>query len=188
LRASVTDQQLITYLMDAHAIEEQSIGLLRRTRRASERDDLREIYGAHLARAEEHRLLLEDRLQAHGAKSSALKDAAMRLGALNWSLIFQAQSVTPGKASALVFALTHLKIASYELLRHVAERAADEATVAMTERVLAEERTGAARLSGSFDKAVEASLDVWEAPRNALGQLRRTLAIGEGKHAPLRSV
>jgi ferritin-like metal-binding protein YciE len=188
LLASVIDQQLITYLMDAHAIEEQTLGLLRRARRTTERDELREIYDENLARAEDHRQLLEDRLRAHGAKSSALKDAAIRLGALNWSLIFQAQPVTPGKATALVFALAHLKIAGYELLKRVAARAADEATVAMAEQVLADERAGVARLSGSFDQAVEASLEVSKAPRYAVGQLRRTLAIGEGKPAPLRPV
>lgn len=188
LRAGVIDQQLIAYLMDAHAIEEQSLGLLRRARRASGRDDLRQIYAEYLARAEEHRQMLEERLQAHGAKSSALEDAAMRLGALNWSLIFQAQPVSPGKATALVFAMTHLKIAGYELLKRVAARAADEATVAMTERVLMDERAGAARLSESFDTAIEASLDVWNAPRNAVGQLRRKLAIGDGEPTALRSV
>src|SRR5438270_7863404 len=188
LGVSVTEQQLIAYLMDAHAIEEQSRGLVRRARRAGERDELREIYADHLARTEEHRQLLQARLQAHGAKSSALKDAAMRLGALNWSLIFQAQPVTPGKATALVFALTHLKIASYELLKRVAARAADEATVAVTVRVLADEQAGAARLSGSFDEAVEASLEDGDSPRNPVGALRRTLAIGEGKHVRLGPV
>jgi ferritin-like metal-binding protein YciE len=188
LRASVIDQQLIAYLMDAHAIEEQTLGLLRRARRASERADLTEIYDEHLARAEEHRQLLEDRLHAHGEESSALKDAAMRLGALNWSLIFQAQPVTPGKATALVFALSHLKIASYELLKRVAARAADEATVAMAERVLCDERAGVERLSGSFDRAVEASLEGWEAPRDVVGALSRRLPIGERTPAPLHPV
>jgi ferritin-like metal-binding protein YciE len=188
LRASVIDQQLITYLADAHAIEEQTVALLRRARRTSGRDELCEIYDEHLLRAEAQRQLLEDRLQEHGAKSSAVKDGAIRLGALNWSLIFQAQPVTPGKATALVFALAHLKIASYELLKRVAARAADDATVAMTERVLADERAGVGRLSATFDQAVDASLEIWEAPRTFVGQLRRALAIGEGKPAPLRPV
>jgi len=188
LGVSVTEQQLIAYLMDAHAIEEQSRGLVRRARRAGERDELREIYADHLARTEEHRQLLQARLQAHGAKPSAVKDAAMRLGALNWSLIFQAQMVTPGKATALVFALTHVKIASYELLNRVAARAADEATVAMTERVLAGERAGAARLSASFDQVLDASLEDWDTPRSAAGALRRTQAIGEAMRVPLGSV
>jgi hypothetical protein len=44
LRAEVIHEQLIKYLTDAHAIEEQSLGLLKRARRACERGELREIY------------------------------------------------------------------------------------------------------------------------------------------------
>jgi ferritin-like metal-binding protein YciE len=188
LSANLIDEQLVRYLTDAHAIEEQSLGLLRRARRSSGRADLREIYEQPLSRAEAHRGLLADRLEAHGARSSALKDAAMRLGAFNWGLIFQAQPDTPGRATAFAFALTHLKIAGYELLKRVAARAGDEATVAMTEQVLAEERDGASRLSASFDTAVEASLDAREAPRRPADHLLRMLAGRERKGSPLRPV
>jgi ferritin-like metal-binding protein YciE len=188
VRAKVIDEQLVKYLTDAHAIEEQSLGVLRRARRSCAQADLREIYEHQLVRAEAHRELLEARLQAHGAKSSALKDAAMRLGAFNWGLIFQAQPDTPGRATTFAFALTHLKIAGYELLKRVAAGAGDEATVAMTEHVLAEERDGALRLSASFDTAVAASSDAREAPRRPTEQLLRALARGERKGAPLRPV
>jgi ferritin-like metal-binding protein YciE len=187
LLVNVIDEQLITYLMDAHAVEEQSLGLLKRARRSCAREELRQVYDEHLSRAQQHSQLLEERLHFHGAKPSALKDAAMRLGALNWSLILQAHPLTPGKATALLFALTHLKIAGYELLRSISTRASDLVTVAMTERMLAEERAGATRLSASFDEAVEASLDTADAPRDVLGDLRRALAIG-AERAPLGSV
>jgi ferritin-like metal-binding protein YciE len=188
LRADLIHEQLVRYLTDAHAIEEQSLGLLRRARRGCARPDLRELYEHQLLRAEAHRELLEARLQAHGAKASALKDAAMRLGAFNWGLIFQAQPDTAGKATTFAFALTHLKIAAYELLKRVAARAGDEATVAMSEHVLAEERDGASRLSASFDTAVEASLQAREAPGRPTEQLLRSLAVGERKTAPLQTI
>jgi ferritin-like metal-binding protein YciE len=188
LRANVIDEQLVKYLTDAHAIEEESLGLLRRARRTCAREDVREIYEQQLVRAEAHRALLEARLQAHGAKSSALKDAAMRLGAFNWGLIFQAQPDTAGKATTFAFALTHLKIAGYELLKRVAARAGDEATVAMTEHVLGEERDGASRLSASFDTAVHASLEAQEAPRRPTEHLLHTLAGGGRRGAPLGPV
>jgi ferritin-like metal-binding protein YciE len=184
----VIREQLLEYLTDAHAIEEQSVGLLRRAGRACERADLRGIYEEQLARAEGHRRLVEQRLQAHGAKSSSLKDAAMRLGALNWGLIFQAHPDTPGKATAFAFALAHLKIAGYELLNRVAVRAGEQETVEMTERVLADERAGALRLSASFDRAVDASKDALEAPRNRAEHLLRTLVVGERRSTPLRPV
>jgi ferritin-like metal-binding protein YciE len=188
VRAKVIDEQLIRYLTDAHAIEEQSLGLLRRARRSCARPDLREIYEQQLGRAEAHRDLLEARLRAHGGRSSALKDAAMRLGAFNWGLIFQAQPDAAGKAATFAFALTHLKIAGYELLKRVATLAGDEATVSMTERVLAEERDGASRLSASFDTAVQASLDARDAPLRPTEHLLRALARNERKSPPLRPV
>jgi ferritin-like metal-binding protein YciE len=186
-RAQVIDQQLITYLMDAHAVEEQALGLLTRAWRAGTNGELSAVYEEHLDRAERHRRLLEERLHSHDAKPSALKDAAMRLGAFNWSMIFQARPVTPSRATALMFALTHLKIAGYDLLRSIATRAEDQATVELADRMLAEERATAVRLSASFDDAVEASLDAPEPRGNAFGDLRRALAPG-AERAPLGSV
>ncbi|HEV7585842.1 MAG TPA: DUF892 family protein [Solirubrobacteraceae bacterium] len=175
MRANVIDRQLITHLMDAHAVEEQSLGLLRRARRTGAREGLLPIYDEHLSTAEQHRRLLEDRLHAHGARPSALKDAAMRLGALNWTVAFQAQP-SPGRATALLFALTYLKMAGYELLRSVAARASDVATVEIAERMLSEEHNQAARLSANFDEAVEAAVDSPHSAGDAFGELRRTLA------------
>jgi ferritin-like metal-binding protein YciE len=180
LRASTMGEQLLEYLTDAHAIEEQSLGLLRRARRACERSDLRQIYDQQLDQADRHRRMLEEHLEAHGAMHSALKDAAMRLGALNWGLIFQATIDTPGKATAFAFALTHLKIASYELLGRAAARAGDEATVTMTAQVLAEERAEAARLSASFDSAVEAGRDT----RSRVPRVLRDLRLPKREIAP----
>jgi ferritin-like metal-binding protein YciE len=187
MRASVIDVHLITHLMDAHAAEEQSLGLLRRARRSCAWDGLRDAYDEHLRRAEQHKDVLERRLQAHGAKPSAMKDAAMRLGALNWSSIFPTHPLTPGKATAQLFALTHLKIAGYELLRSVATRAADQPTIEMAERLLEEERSGARNLHASFDEAVEASLDIADSPETVLAGLRRSLVTGADR-APLGTV
>jgi ferritin-like metal-binding protein YciE len=187
VRASVIDKQLVAYLVDAHAVEEQAVGLLRRAPRLCTNVELSGVHDEHLDRAELHKRLLEERLHSHDAKPSALKDAAMRLGALNWSMVFRAHPVTPGSATALMFALTHLKIAGYELLRSIATRAADEATIELAGRVLAEERAAAVRLSASFDDAVDAALDAPEPPGNAFGELRRTLALG-AERAPLSSV
>jgi ferritin-like metal-binding protein YciE len=186
-RAELIDQQLITYLMDAHAVEEQALGLLRRAWRAGPNGELSVVYEEHLDRAELHRRLLEERLHSHNAKPSALKDAAMRLGAFNWSMIFQARPVTPARATALMFALTHLKIAGYDLLRSIATRAEDQATVELADRMLAEEQASAVRLSASFDDAVEASLDAPEPSAKVFGDPRRTPALGAGR-APLGSL
>src|ERR1700704_4910257 len=89
LRASVIDEQLVAYLMDAHAVEEQALGLLARARRACTNGELSGVYDEHLDRAELHRRLLEERLYSHDARPSALKDAAVRLCAARRRMVFQ---------------------------------------------------------------------------------------------------
>ena len=98
-----------------------------------------------------------DDLRDHGSPTP-LKDAGMRVGALNWGAFFAAQPDTPGKLAAFAFAFEHLEIGGYEQLRRVAERAGDQATVAAAEEILVQERAAAAKIAGQWDRAVEASL------------------------------
>ncbi len=95
---------------------------------------------------------------ARGGKPSALKDAAMRLGALNWGTFFGAQVDTPAKLAGFAYAFEHLEVAAYELLGRVAARAGDRETRATADAILLEERAAAARIHALFDRALEASL------------------------------
>jgi uncharacterized protein len=56
------------------------------------------------------------------------------------------------------YAPEHMEIAAYELLRRVAERADDAATVAAAIEIGEQERRMATRLEALFDRAVEAAL------------------------------
>jgi ferritin-like metal-binding protein YciE len=153
------ERQLVKYLADAHAIENQAIHLLKRAADLGGDPELERRYAEHLDETQEHARLVEERLEAHGGSPSALKDAAMRLGALNWQAFFQAQPDTPGKLAAFTFAFEHLEIVGYELLKRVAERAGDHTTIEVADRILEQERAAAQRLAASFDRAVEASFD-----------------------------
>jgi ferritin-like metal-binding protein YciE len=151
--------QLVKYLADAHAIEEQAIQLLEKGPELAGSPQLAEVYAEHLDQTRDHQELVAERLSALGGSNSAFKDGAMRLGALNWGLFFQAQPDTPHKLAAFAFAFEHLEIAGYEQLRRVAERADEEATVELADRILGEERAAAKRVAGGFDAAAEASLE-----------------------------
>lgn len=151
--------QLVSYLADAHAIEEQSRTLLRRSQEIAGESELRGVCERHLEQTEAQAARIEQLLRAHGASPSKLKDAAMRLGALNWSLFFQAQPDTPGKLVAFLFAFEHLEIAGYEQLARVAEAAGAQETAGAARDLVDEERAAAASLRGCFDAAVSASLD-----------------------------
>lgn len=152
------DRQLDKYLADAHAIEAQATQLLKKGPKLAGVKELAEAYEDHLAQSIEHSQLLERRLKSRGSGPSALKDAVLRVAALNWGTFFGAQVDTPAKLAAFVFAFEHLEIASYELLKRVAARAADEDTIAAAERILLEERNAAGRIHGLFDYALDASL------------------------------
>jgi ferritin-like metal-binding protein YciE len=146
------------YLADAHALEQQAIVLLEKAREIGGEPQLERAYAEHLRETRAHAEALEQRLAARGAGRSRLKDAAMRLGALNWGLFLRAQPETPGKLVAFAYAFEHLEIAGYEQLRRVAETAGDGAAVALAQRILREERAAAATIATRFDAAVDASL------------------------------
>jgi ferritin-like metal-binding protein YciE len=151
-------EQLNKYLADAHAIEEQAVQLLSKGPGLAGDPELAAAYTDHLAEAEEHARLVERRLEERGSNPSKLKDAALRVGALNWGAFFAAQPDTPAKLAAFAYAFEHLEIAGYELLRRVAERAGDPETVELAERILAEERAAAERVWGLLARALDASL------------------------------
>src|ERR671922_52987 len=131
--ASVTEQ-LVKYLTDAHAIEPQAIQLLEKGPDLAGDPEIAQLYAEHLEETRDHQTLVRRRLEELGGSPNALKDAAMRLGALNWGTFFAAHPDTPGKLAAFAFAFEHLEIAGYELLKRVAARAGDQETIALADR------------------------------------------------------
>ena len=151
-------EQLVKYLADAHALENQAIQLLEMGPKVAGDPELERAYAEHLEETREHQRLVEQRLEALGGSPSKLKDAAMRLGAINWGGFFSAHPDTPGKLAAFAYAFEHLEIGGYELLKRVAERAGDQETVSMADQILAQERGAADTIASNWDRAVDASL------------------------------
>jgi ferritin-like metal-binding protein YciE len=152
-------EQLRKYLADAHAIEEQAAKFLERAVSLTEGTPLGKLFDEHLDETRMHSELIEQRLDALGGDPSSLKDALMRMGALNWAEFFHAHPNTPGKLAAFAYAFEHLEIGGYEQLKRVAQRAGDTETVAAVERILGEERAAAEKIAGSFDQAATLALE-----------------------------
>jgi ferritin-like metal-binding protein YciE len=152
-------KQLNKYLADAHAIEQQAAQLLKKAPELAGAKELATAFEEHLEQTECHSRLLEARLEDRGGSSSALKDAALRLGALNVGMFFKAQPDTPAKLAAFAYAFEHLEVAAYELLKRVAARVQDEETVATANTILVDERAAAATVHEQFDHALDASLE-----------------------------
>ena len=151
-------EQLNKYLADAHAIEAQAIALLSKAEKIGGDPQLQAVYAEHLEESREHQRLVEERLAARGGQPTAVKDAAMRLGALNWGTFFGAQPDTPAKLAGFAYAFEHLEIAAYELLKRVAEREGDRETVELAGFIGEQERSAARKVAEGFDTAVDASL------------------------------
>jgi ferritin-like metal-binding protein YciE len=156
-------EQLNKYLQDAHAIEGQAIQLLSGSPQLAGSSELAAAYEEHLEQSKEHQQLIDTRLEARGASPSKLKDAALRLGALNWAMFFAAQPDTPAKLAGFSYAFEHLEIASYELLRRMAGNAGDAQTHAAADTILGDERAAAEKIHAAFDSALDASLEAQKA-------------------------
>jgi ferritin-like metal-binding protein YciE len=156
--ASELDDEVVRYLQDAHAIETQALQLLRAAPAIAGVEPLAEALRDHHDETQEQRRLVEERLQAHGARSSRLQDIALRIGGLNVAAFFAAQPDTPIKLAGFAYAFEHLEIAAYELLRRVAERAGDTETAAVAARIADQERDAAQRIAGLWDVAMDAAL------------------------------
>lgn len=152
-------EELNDYLSDAHAIEQQAIQLLAAAKPVAGSEALATLFAEHLDETRAHSERVEQRLEARGASTSAVKDVLLRLGGLNVGAFFAGQPDTPAKLTGFAFAFEHLEIAAYELLRRIAERAEDAETVALAESILAEERAAAEKLAAQWDVAVDAALE-----------------------------
>jgi ferritin-like metal-binding protein YciE len=145
--AAASGDDVEPYLADAHALEAQSIELLKRGRDV---DVVGPLFEEHLAESEEHRRLIEALV-----KPNPIKDAALRLGGLNWAGFFGAQPDTPAKLAVFAYAFEHLEIGGYEQLK----RLGDAQAAALADRILPDERAAAEKLHAAFGPALNASLD-----------------------------
>jgi ferritin-like metal-binding protein YciE len=152
------DEQLTKYLTDAHSIEEQALVQMRSAPRLAGDPAIASRFEHHLIETEDHEHVVRARLEARGAKPSALKDFAGKVTGKGFALFAQFQPDTPGKLVAHAYSYEHMELAAYDLLARVAEQAADSETATSALRIRDQEQEMAQRLEGLFDRAVEASM------------------------------
>ncbi|HWN73319.1 MAG TPA: DUF892 family protein [Solirubrobacterales bacterium] len=140
-------EQLISYLSDVHALEGQSKQLLEKSREMDLPAPLAETFAHHLEETEGHLEKIERHLDERGASPSVIKDAMLKLGALNWGVFFAAQPDTPAKLAGFSYAVENLEVAAYELLKRVARRTGDQETVTLAESILTEEESAAQQVA-----------------------------------------
>lgn len=145
--------QIVKYLTDVHSTEENAISQLRTGADAVEDPRLATVLRDHLAETEQHERLIRQRLEQLDASPSGLKDAAQKGVAAVTGAIAGAAPDTTGKIAIQAYSFEHLEIASYRMLRTVADRAGDHETARIAERILHEEEAAAEKLDGLIEGA-----------------------------------
>jgi ferritin-like metal-binding protein YciE len=157
--AEAIRDQLVKHLTDAHAMEQEALAQLRRAcDDAGDEGRLAELFREHLEQSHDHERLVRERLDACGAAPSRVKDFALKVAGATVGRLPRRQPDTAAKLVAYGYAAEQLELATYELLRLVAERAGDDETVAAATRIRDDERAMADRLMSALDEAVQASL------------------------------
>lgn len=151
-------EELVKFLQDAHAMEQQSLQTLQAAVAVAGDPQLESLYQGHVMETQHHLELLKERLETHDASRSLMKDLSGRLAATQVALGAVADSDTPAKVVAIAYGFEHFEIAMYELLRRVAQRAADQDAVEMADKILVNERQAAEKLAASYDLALERSI------------------------------
>jgi ferritin-like metal-binding protein YciE len=169
------EQQLTKHLTDVHSIEVQALQQLAVAPRMARDAELARAFREHIGETEDQERRVRQRLEAHAADPSRLKDLAGRAGGVGMVLFARTQPDTPGKLVTHAYSYEHMEFAAYELLSHVAEKAGDPETAEVARSIRDQEAAMADRLAAGFDRAVDASLRE-VAPDDLRQQLGKYLA------------
>jgi ferritin-like metal-binding protein YciE len=155
---STITEQLIKHLDEAHAMEQNVLRMLDAMISTTDDPEILQELEHHKIETEGHAMRMRARLEAHGAQPSTVKQAAGILTALAKMPLDMVRGEKAGRNARDGYATEHLEIASYELLKRVAQRAGDEETVSDCDLIIAQERAMADTIAANWDKVTELSL------------------------------
>ena len=151
-------EQLVKHIDEAYAMEQNVLrmldGMIETTDDPEIKDELRE----HKVETERHAERMQQRLEAHGASPSMVKEVGGIAGALMKGVLDMARPEKAGRNARDGYATEHTEIASYQLLERIAQRAGDEETAEAARQNRADEEKMAKKLDAHWDKFAELSL------------------------------
>lgn len=150
--------KLISYLRDAHAMEQNVVRMLDSMISTTDDPGIKEDLEHHKGETEGQLERLSSRLEAIGEDTSTIKDAGAIMGALAKGVGDAVRTDKPGKNARDGFVTEHLEIASYELLERLARRAGDEETAKIARQNREEEEAMAEKIAGTWDKVIDLTL------------------------------
>jgi len=151
-------EQLVKHIDEAYAMEQNVLrmldGMIETTEDLEIKNELRE----HKLETERHADRMQQRLEAHSATPSMVKEAGGIAGALLKSVLDLTRGEKAGRNARDGYATEHLEIASYQLLERIAQKAGDEETAEAARENRKDEEAMAKKLDAHWDKFAELSL------------------------------
>jgi ferritin-like metal-binding protein YciE len=152
------NDQLNKHIDEALAMEQNVLRMLDGLIETTHVQEIKSEFRHHKVETEEHVSRLQRRLDERGASPSMAREAGGVMGALMKSVVDMVRPEKIGRNARDAYATEHLEIASYELLRRIAERAGDEETAVAAREIIAEEQSMADFVAENWDLFVAASL------------------------------
>jgi ferritin-like metal-binding protein YciE len=158
LKVGDIQTQLVNHIDEAHALEQTVLRMLDGLIQSADDPEIIDRLEHHKLETQQHESLMRGRLEAHGATPSMVKQAAGMLEALLKMPLDIVRGERTGRSARDAYTTEHLEIASYELLRRVADRAGDEETSRACLDILEQERAMARFIEENWDRFAEQSL------------------------------
>jgi ferritin-like metal-binding protein YciE len=150
--------QLIKHIDEAHAMEQNVLRMLDGMISTTDDPEILDALEHHRMQTQQHADRMAQRLEAHGATPSTVKQIGGVLGALAKVPLDFVRGEKAGRNARDGYAAEHLEIASYELLRRIAEKAGDEETAQAAREIITEEAAMAKLIAEHWDRFAELSL------------------------------
>jgi ferritin-like metal-binding protein YciE len=160
-RLTTMDQlkaQLIKHIDEAHAMEQNVLRMLDEMISTTDDPGILDALEHHRLQTQNHADRMAQRLEAHDTAPSTVKQFGGVLGALAKLPLDFVRGEKAGRNARDAYATEHLEIASYELLRRVAQKAGDTETAEVVQEIIAEEQAMAKLIEEHWDTFAELSL------------------------------
>lgn len=152
-------EQLVKHIDEAYAMEQNVLRMLDSMIDTTEDPEIKSELRHHKLETERHADRMRERLEAHGASPSFVKEAGGIAGAMLKSVVDMTRGAKAGRNARDGYATEHLEIASYQLLERVALKAGDEETAEAARENRHEEEAMARQIDEHWDKFAELSLE-----------------------------
>jgi ferritin-like metal-binding protein YciE len=160
-RLNTVDQlkaQLIKHIDEAHAMEQNVLRMLDGMISTTDDPGILDALEHHKMQTQKHADTMAQRLEAHDATPSTVKQIGGVLGALAKLPLDFVRGEKAGRNARDAYATEHLEIAGYELLRRIAQKAGDEETAQAAQQIIGEEQAMAKIIEENWDRFAELSL------------------------------